>query len=293
MFNMELITSYSFIIVAIGTLILAMASGAVGCITVMKGQSLIGDAIGHAAFPGIILAFMVSVSRDPVVLLLGAMVSGTLCFVAIQLIHTQSKLDLDASLAISLSSFFGAGMMLKSYIQGNSKFSGASQSGLQNYIFGQAAYMVREDIMLILAVAVPVLILLILFYKELKVFIFDEVYSKTIGLNTNFIYLIILLMTMSLISVGLKLVGAILISSLLIVPCITAVQWSSKFHRVLLIAASVGGISALLGTYISTVSNGMSTGPTIIMIMSVFAFLSLLVGSHGILANIKMRRKYR
>lgn len=293
MFNIELITSYSFIIVAIGTLILAMASGAVGCITVMKGQSLIGDAIGHAAFPGIILAFMVSVSRDPVILLLGAMVSGTLCFVAIQLIHTQSKLDLDASLAIALSSFFGAGMMLKSYIQGNSKFSGASQSGLQNYIFGQAAYMVREDIMLILAVAVPVLILLILFYKELKVFIFDEVYSKTIGLNTNFIYLIILLMTMSLISVGLKLVGVILISSLLIVPCITAVQWSNKFHRVLLIAAAVGGVSALLGTYISTVSNGMSTGPTIIMIMSVFAFLSLLVGPHGILANIKMRRKYR
>lgn len=290
---MELITSYSFIIVAIGTFLLAMASGAVGCITVMKGQSLIGDAIGHAAFPGIILAFMLSVSRDPVVLLLGAMVSGTLCFVAIQLIHTQSKLDLDASLAIALSSFFGTGMMLKSYIQGNSKFSGASQSGLQNYIFGQAAYMVREDVVLILAVAVPVLILLVLFYKELKVFIFDEVYSKTIGLNTNFIYPIILLMTMSLISVGLKLVGAILISSLLIVPCITAVQWSNKFHRVLMIASAVGGISALLGTYISTVSNGMSTGPTIIMIMSIFAFLSLLAGPHGIIANIKMRRKYR
>lgn len=293
MLNMELITSYSFIIVALGTLILAMASGAVGCITVMKGQSLIGDAIGHAAFPGIILAFMVSVSRDPVVLLLGAMVSGTLCFISIQLIHTQSKLDLDASLAIALSSFFGAGMMLKSYIQGNSRFSGASQSGLQNYIFGQAAYMMREDIVLILAVAVPALILLILFYKELKVFIFDEVYSKTIGLNTKFIYFIILLMTMSLISVGLKLVGAILISSLLIVPCITAVQWSNKFHGVLLIAAVVGGVSALLGTYISTVSNGMSTGPTIIMIMSIFAFLSLLAGPHGILANIKMRRKYR
>lgn len=293
MFNFDLLGSYSFLVVAIGTMILAMASGAVGCITVMKGQSLIGDAIGHAAFPGIILAFMFSASREPVILLVGAMLTGTLCFIVIQLIHTRSKLDLDASLAIALSSFFGAGMMFKSYIQGNPKFSGASQSGLQNYIFGQAAYMMTEDILLILAVAVPALILLVVFFKEIKVFIFDEVYAKTIGLNTKFIYFLMLIMTMSLISVGLKLVGAILISSLLIVPCITAVQWSNKFHLVLLISALVGGVSALIGTYISTVSNGMSTGPTIIMVMSSFAFLSLLIGPHGILANIKMRRKYK
>lgn len=293
MFNLDLLGSYAFLVVALGTMILAMASGAVGCITVMKGQSLIGDAIGHAAFPGIILAFMFSASREPVILLVGAMLTGTLCFIVIQLIHTRSKLDLDASLAIALSSFFGAGMMFKSYIQGNPKFSGASQSGLQNYIFGQAAYMMNQDIFLILAVAVPALILLVVFFKEIKVFIFDEVYAKTIGLNTKFIYFLMLIMTMSLISVGLKLVGAILISSLLIVPCITAVQWSNKFHLVLLISAIVGGVSALIGTYISTISNGMSTGPTIIMVMSSFAFLSLLIGPHGILANMKMRRKYK
>ncbi|MDO4773380.1 MAG: iron chelate uptake ABC transporter family permease subunit [Bacillota bacterium] len=293
MFNLDLLGSYAFLVVALGTMILAMASGAVGCITVMKGQSLIGDAIGHAAFPGIILAFMFSASREPVILLVGAMLTGTLCFIVIQLIHTRSKLDLDASLAIALSSFFGAGMMFKSYIQGNPKFSGASQSGLQNYIFGQAAYMMNQDIFLILAVAVPALILLVVFFKEIKVFIFDEVYAKTIGLNTKFIYFLMLIMTMSLISVGLKLVGAILISSLLIVPCITAVQWSNKFHLVLLISAVVGGVSALIGTYISTISNGMSTGPTIIMVMSSFAFLSLLIGPHGILANMKMRRKYK
>lgn len=293
MFNLELLTSYSFVIVAIGTLILAMASGAVGCITVMKGQSLIGDAIGHAAFPGIVLAFMLSSTRNSVILLFGAMATGTLCFILIQIIHAHSKLDLDASLAISLSSFFGLGMMLKSYIQGNPNYATASQSGLQNYIFGQAAYMMKEDISLILAVAIPSIILLVVFYKELKVFIFDEVYSKTIGLNTKLLYFIILLMTMSLISVGLKLVGAILISSLLIVPCITALQWSNKFHNVLIISAIVGGISAFLGTYVSTMHNGMSTGATIIMFMSGFAFVSLLIGPHGIIANMLMRRKYK
>ncbi|EFI41802.1 ABC 3 transport family protein [Peptoniphilus sp. oral taxon 386 str. F0131] len=293
MFSHEILSSYSFIIVSIGTFLLAMASGAIGCITVLKGQSLIGDAIGHSSFPGIILAFMLFMQRDPVILLVGAIFSGAVAFVLIQVIHSNSKLDLDAILAVILSSFFGLGMVFKSYIQGNPKFAGASQSGLQNYIFGQAAYIMKDDIRLILFVAITALLLLIIFYKEIKIFVFDEIYSKTIGLNTTLLYGIILFMTMSLIATGLKLVGAILISSLLIVPAITALQWSNRFNVVLVIASFVGGVSALIGTYISTAYNGMSTGPTIILIMSTFAFISLIIGPHGMIANLRMRRKYK
>lgn len=292
MINLEVLGSYSFLIVALGTFILSAAAGSVGCVTVLKGQSLIGDAIGHAAFPGIVLAFMISLQKDPTILLLGAIFSGSIAFILIQVLRKSSKLDLDAILAVILSSFFGLGMVLKSHIQGNPNYKGASQSGIQNYIFGQAAYIMSKDIKLILAVAIPSLIMLFLFYKEIKLFIFDEVYSQTIGLNTGLINGIILVMTMSLIAAGLKIVGAILISSLLIVPAITALQWSDKFSVVLLIAGLTGGISAIVGTYISTVYNGMSTGPTIILVMTIFAFFSILVGPHGLIANIKMRRKY-
>lgn len=292
MINLEVLGSYSFLIVALGTFILSAAAGSVGCVTVLKGQSLIGDAIGHAAFPGIVLAFMISLQKDPTILLLGAIFSGSIAFILIQVLRKNSKLDLDAILAVILSSFFGLGMVLKSHIQGNPNYKGASQSGIQNYIFGQAAYIMSKDIKLILAVAIPSLIMLFLFYKEIKLFIFDEVYSQTIGLNTGLINGIILVMTMSLIAAGLKIVGAILISSLLIVPAITALQWSDKFSVVLLIAGLTGGISAIVGTYISTVYNGMSTGPTIILVMTIFAFFSILVGPHGLIANIKMRRKY-
>lgn len=292
MINLEVLGSYSFLIVALGTFILSAAAGSVGCVTVLKGQSLIGDAIGHAAFPGIVLAFMISLQKDPTILLLGAIFSGSIAFILIQVLRKSSKLDLDAILAVILSSFFGLGMVLKSHIQGNPNYKGASQSGIQNYIFGQAAYIMSKDIKLILAVAIPSLIMLFLFYKEIKLFIFDEVYSQTIGLNTGLINGIILVMTMSLIAAGLKIVGAILISSLLIVPAITALQWSDKFSVVLLIAGFTGGISAIVGTYISTVYNGMSTGPTIILVMTIFAFFSILVGPHGLIANIKMRRKY-
>ena len=291
MFNMDVLTGYSFLIVGSGTFLLAAIAGAVGCITVLKGQSLIGDAIGHAAFPGIVLSFMLFLQREPVLLTLGAVVSGTTAFMLIQVIKEHSKLELDAILAVILSSFFGVGMVLKSHIQGNSAYKDAAQSGLSSYIFGQAAYIMKDDIKLILYIGIPTLILLVLFYKEIKLFLFDEIYARTIGIKTVLLYGIILVMTMGIIAAGLKLVGAILISSLLIIPAITALQWSEKFSKVLIIAGVTGGISALIGTYISTVYDGMSTGATIILVMGSFAVISLVIGPHGMISNIKMRRR--
>lgn len=290
MLNIDILTSYSFIIVGSGTFLLAAIAGAVGCITVLKGQSLIGDAIGHAAFPGIILSFMLFMQREPVLLTLGAVASGATAFMLIQVIKENSKLKLDAILAVVLSSFFGVGMVLKSYIQGNSNYKDAAQSGLSSYIFGQAAYIMKDDVKLIVYIGVPTLLLLVLFYKEIKLFLFDEIYAKTIGIRTVLLYGIILVMTMGIIAAGLKLVGAILISSLLIIPAITALQWSDKFSRVLIIAGVVGGVSALIGTYISTAFNGMSTGATIILIMGSFAIISLVTGPHGMIKNLRMRR---
>ena len=291
MFNIDILTSYSFIIVGSGTFLLAAIAGAVGCITVLKGQSLIGDAIGHAAFPGIVLSFMLFMQREPVLLTLGAVVSGTTAFMLIQVIKENSKLKLDAILAVVLSSFFGVGMVLKSHIQGNSTYKDAAQSGLSSYIFGQAAYIMKDDVKLIVYVGIPMLVLLILFYKEIKVFLFDEIYASTIGIKTALLYGIILVMTMGIIATGLKLVGAILISSLLIIPAITALQWSDKFSRVLIIAGVVGGVSALVGTYISTAYDGMSTGATIILIMGSLAIISLVIGPHGMIKNLRMRRQ--
>lgn len=293
MFDAAVLTSYTFLIVAVGTVLLAAAAGAAGCVTVLKGQSLIGDAIGHSSFPGIVLAFMCFMQRDPVLLLLGAMSTGVLAFLLIQLIDVHSKLDLDAVLAVVLSSFFGAGMVLKSYIQGNADYQGASQAGLQNYIFGQAAYMMQRDITVIFVVAVLSLVLLCLFYKEIKVFVFDPVYAKTIGISSSVMHGVIALLTMSLIGAGLKLVGAVLIASLLIIPAITALQWSNRFGKVLGIAAGTGAFSAVTGTYFSTVIDGLSTGPIIIVIMSSLALLSLVLGPHGMLANLRLRRRYQ
>lgn len=288
---MDILRNYSFIIVALGTIILAMATGIIGSISVLKGKSLIGDAIGHSTYPGIVIAFMLSMEKSPIILLFGAAFAGAISFFLIDIISNNSKIDLDATLAIVLSSFFGLGMVLKSFIQGNPDYAGVSQSGLKNYIFGQASYIMKNDVKIIFIVSIFSILMLIAFYKEIKVYVFDEVYAKTIGINPGLMNTVILIATMLLITTGLKLVGAILISSMLIVPAITALQWTDRFHIMLIIAGVSGGISACIGTYISTAYDGMSTGSTIILIMSFISLLSMIVGPRGMRKMI-VRKKY-
>lgn len=291
--NISIITQYSFIVVAIGTMLLAMATGIVGTISILKGQSLIGDAVGHASLPGIILAFMISGRKSAVILMLGAIVAGIVAFMLIQIISEGSKIEADTAMAVILSAMFGMGMVLKSYIQGNPKYQSASQSGLASYIFGQAAYILREDVYIILAVSIISLALFILFYKEIKVYVFDMVYAYTIGINSRLTSLLIMIITMILIAAGLKAVGAILISSMLITPAVTGLQWSNSYEKVLVIAAVTGAVSAFLGTFISSAVKGFSTGPSIILIMSVIALFSVLFAPRGIVRMLLNIRKMR
>ena len=291
--NISIITQYSFIVVAIGTMLLAMATGIVGTISILKGQSLIGDAVGHASLPGIILAFMISGRKSSLILMLGAIVAGIVAFLLIQIISEGSKIEADTAMAVILSAMFGMGMVLKSYIQGNQKIQGASQSGLASYIFGQAAYILREDVYIILTVSIISLALFILFYKEIKVYVFDMVYAYTIGINSRLTSLLIMIITMILIAAGLKAVGAILISSMLITPAVTGLQWSNSYEKVLVIAAVTGAVSAFLGTFISSGVKGFSTGPSIILIMSVIALFSVLFAPRGIVRMLLNIRKMR
>ena len=291
--NISIITQYSFIVVAIGTMLLAMATGIVGTISILKGQSLIGDAVGHASLPGIILAFMISGRKSSLILMLGAIVAGIVAFLLIQIISEGSKIEADTAMAVILSAMFGMGMVLKSYIQGNLKYQGASQSGLASYIFGQAAYILREDVYIILTVSIISLALFILFYKEIKVYVFDMVYAYTIGINSRLTSLLIMIITMILIAAGLKAVGAILISSMLITPAVTGLQWSNSYEKVLVIAAVTGAVSAFLGTFISSAVKGFSTGPSIILIMSVIALFSVLFAPRGIVRMLLNIRKMR
>ena len=275
---MDILMNYAFQIIALGTALLAAVAAPVGALSVYKGQSLIGDAIGHATFPGVVLAFMAFSTRSPAVLLVGA---AAVTFFAIQAAHENTRVGLNANLAVFLSGFFGLGMVLKSFIQGNEAYRGASQAGLETYIFGQAAYMLEADVKLIAFVAALCAALLFAFYKELKVFVFDAEYARAVGLPVRLLQVLLPFLTIAVIGIGIKAVGAILISSFLIIPCVAASQWSDDFAHVLFLSAVFGVVAALAGTYVSTLEQGMSTGPSIILAASAIAFLSMFFGKRG------------
>lgn len=287
----DILTSYNFIIAALGAIILGISAGAIGTISVLKGQSLIGDAIGHSAFPGIVIIFMIFQTRNPLMLLLGAFISGTVAYFFIECISKNSKIKKDTSLAIVLSCMFGFGMMLKSFISGNPQFTKTTQSGLMNYIYGQAALILEKDILIIFVIGFVSLILFFIFYKEIKLYIFDSLFARTSNFKPRLISSIVLVMTMSIIAVGLKTVGAILISSLLITPSVIGLQCSDKFKNVIFIAMSVGGISGFLGTLISSGKLGFPNGPSIILVMAFFAILSMIFGRKGIIRTYVRRGK--
>ena len=161
--NLGILLQYSFIVVALGTVLLAMSTGIIGTISILKGQSLIGDVVGHASFPGIVLAFILIAQKNSLYLMSGAILAGVFAFLLIQFVVNNSKLEADTTMAVVLSSMFGFGMVLKSYIQGNKNFANASQAGLANYIFGQAAYMLREDVIIIFTVSIISLLFFIIF----------------------------------------------------------------------------------------------------------------------------------
>lgn len=284
----QILFSYDFLVVAIGTVLLAIPSAIVGCFSVYKGQSLMADAVGHASYPGVVIAFMLFSVRSSVILTLGAAVVGILAYLTIQMIRKHSVIDFDAALAITLTGFFGLGMVLKSYLQGNSSYMRASQAGLKNYIFGSAAFIMKEDIIMIAICAIIAAVLLALFYKELVASIFDPQFASSIGISMPIVSGVLLLMMVMFIVVGLKCIGAILISSFLTMPCICANQHSRDLKWVLCIAACVAGISAFIGTFLSTAYSGIATGPMVILCMGTFTILSMIFGKYGLIAQRKL-----
>lgn len=287
----SILSSYTFWVVAVGTMILALASGMVSCVSVAKGQALIGDAIGHASYPGIILAYMFFLTREPLVLLGGAAVAAALAWILIQIVPRYSHLHVDTALAVILSGFFGIGMVFKSYVAGHPAYASASQAGLDNYLFGQAAYLRIADVKMLVVVALVSLLLLALFYKEFKLFIFDPGYCHITPFKPFLLNILLLVMTLSLIVAGLKLVGFLLIATFLVLPALIARQWSVRFGVNIAIAGVSALISAFLGSAASSLWRGVSTGPAIILIMAVFLFASMALGPCGQIRVARAQRR--
>jgi len=269
-FNL-IFSDYTLRNISLGTAVLGVICGMLGSFAVLRKQSLLGDAISHAALPGIALAFLITGGKDSNVLLLGALVSGLVGAFWIRGMISKTHLKSDTALGLILSLFFGFGMMLLTYIQ---KQPNANQAGLDKYLFGQAATLVESDVLLMIGVTGVALLVVLLFWKEFKLLLFDQDYTKTLGFNTKFIDILITFFIVLAIVIGLQTVGVVLMSAMLLAPAAAARQWTSSLAMMVFLAALIGGFSGVFGTAISATQNNLSTGPVIVLVASFFVVIS-------------------
>jgi manganese/zinc/iron transport system permease protein len=263
-----------------------------GSFAVLRKQSLLGDAISHAALPGIAIAFLITGAKDSNILLLGALVSGLIGTFWIKGIISKTHLKSDTALGLILSLFFGFGMLLLTFIQ---KQPNANQAGLDKYLFGQAATLVESDVWMMTIVTGICLFVLLLFWKEFKILLFDADYTKTLGFNTKFIDILITTFIVLAIVLGLQTVGVVLMSAMLLAPAAAARQWTNSLSVMVFLAATFGAFSGVVGTAISASQNNLSTGPVIVIVAGVFVLFSFVFSpSRGLLFKqirfIKNRR---
>jgi manganese/zinc/iron transport system permease protein len=264
---------YTLRIVALGSAILSIISGALGTYAVLRKQSLLGDAVSHAAFPGICLVFLLTGIKSTESLLLGALLAGWIAAILIHSFVNNTRVKLDSALGVTLSSFFGVGLVIITYIQ---KIPNSNQAGLDKFIFGQASTLLVRDIQVMSIAGGIALLMVIVFWKEFKILCFDKEFGNTMGFSVKILDILITTAIVIAVVIGLQTVGVILMSVMLIAPAIAARQWTNKLWLMMILASVFGAISGVCGTVISSLIRNIPTGPMIVIIISAIAFLSIL-----------------
>ncbi|MGH4036776.1 MAG: metal ABC transporter permease [Sphaerochaeta sp.] len=286
-----LFTDYTLRIVSLGAALLGITSGALGSFAVLRKQSLLGDSISHAALPGIVLAFILTGSKNSLVLLIGAAIAGWIATIFILSIIRNTRITSDGAQGIILSVFFGLGLLLLTFVQSKPN---AAQAGLDKYLFGQAAALLPEDIKTSAIFGSISIITMIVIWKELKLSTFDPGFGESIGFSTKLIdYLITALIVISIVT-GLQTVGVILMSSMLIAPAAAARQWTNKLSSMVILSSIFGAIAGIVGAILSCIIPNLPTGPSIVLSLTAIVLLSLLFApNRGVISSMIKRYNNR
>jgi manganese/zinc/iron transport system permease protein len=271
-------------VVVIGSILLGVGSAAIGCFALLRKRALVGDGIAHAVLPGVAIAYMVTGTKNTLALLIGATVAGWISMVVMDFIARRSRIREDAAIGIVLSVFFGLGILLLTHIQATGS---SSQSGLDKFLFGQAASLVLMDVVTFGAVSVLLIVAIIVLFKEFKILSFDIEYMQTLGLPTKGLSLVMTTLLVLAVVVGIQAVGVVLMAAMLITPAASARYWTNRLGIMLGLASTFGALSGLGGAFISYSIPGMPTGPWIVMFATFFFVASLLFApKRGVVARV-------
>lgn len=283
-------------VVLLGTLFLGLASGTVGAFALLRKRSLVADALSHATLPGIGLAFVIAFAlgaqgRTLPVLMLGATVSGVIGVLCVHAITRWSRLTEDTAIAIVLSVFFGAGIVVLSVVQG---LSAGNQGGIKSFIYGQTAAMSVADAGFMAGIALLAAVIGVLLLKEFTVVSFDEGFARSSGWPVSTVDLLGMALIVLVTVAGLQAVGLLLIVAMIIVPPAAARFWSDRVGPFVLLSAVLGAMSGLLGAVVSSVLPRKPAGAVIVLAAGALFLISLLFAPRrGALAGAARRMRVR
>jgi manganese/zinc/iron transport system permease protein len=288
----SLVFDHTIRTVALGTAILGVVSGVLGSFAVLRRQSLLGDALSHAALPGVALAYMITNSKSPIVLMLGAGAAGILAILLLLGITRTTRLKEDSVLGVVLSVFFGFGLLLLTFLQRNPD---ARQAGLNTFLFGQAATLLTRDVVTMGIFGGLALIVVALLWKEFKLLSFDRDFGASLGLPMARVDILLTALVVVAVVIGLQAVGVVLMSAMLVAPGAAARQWTNRLSRMVLLSALFGAIAGVAGALVSSLGSGLSTGPVIVLCISVIVLISILFApARGLLwAELRQWRNRR
>ncbi|WP_013324714.1 metal ABC transporter permease [Gloeothece verrucosa] len=256
----------------IEAIIVGVICAVVGSYLMVQRLALLGDAISHSVLPGLAIAFLLNIN-----IFVGAFVAGLLSTIVINLIRTRSNLKEDAAMGIVFSSFFALGITLITIIQKDNKID------LNHFLFGNILGVTVADLRDTLIIGVVVILIVVVFYKELLFYTFDKLGAQAAGLPVHLLDLGLMILIGLTIVASLKTVGVILVLSLLITPAATAYLLVKRLHQVMLLGVVIGVISSISGMYLSYFYN-LPSGPAIVLVASGLFILAFLFSpSQGIL----------
>lgn len=283
---LELLSDYTLRTVALGSAALGVTSGAVGTFAVLRRQSLLGDAISHAALPGVALAFLLTGSKAPLTLVVGAALAGFVGTLVVIGVVRTTRVKYDSALGIVLSVFFGAGLVLLTFLQ---QRPDASQAGLDRFLFGQAAALLQRDLVTIAALGAAALLVVLLVWKELKLLAFDPDFGTSLGFRMRALDVLVTALLVVGIVIGLQTVGVVLMAAMVIAPAAAARQWTDRLSLMVALAGLFGALAGVAGAVLSAEAARLPTGPTIVLCATAIVLVSLLFAPRRGLAWRELR----
>ncbi|MBS0652017.1 MAG: metal ABC transporter permease [Verrucomicrobia bacterium] len=279
----------------IGSMLMCLASALIGVIVFLRKRSLLGEALSHASYPGVVVSVLIVAAlfpslqeAMPVAILIGASATSFLGLWVIDKLERRFSIKSDAALCFVLSVFFGVGILIASRLQVTHALW---YKTIQIFLYGQAATLTDVHIVIYAVLVLITIAILIALYRQIEMVIFDRSFAKCVGVKVPLVDTLLFALLILAIVIGIRSVGVVLMAGMLIAPAVAARQLTNRLWVMLVLAAMFGAVSGFLGNYLSVQipqwgqerglewKFSLPTGPMILLSASFMSILALLFAS--------------